>query len=222
MDEFEDRIDYGINYVRNTIIGLSMKHKPVIVSGIYVYDPELSYSTFLNIKPYKRVEGKTIVTKTICNHISVWDEYVIPYFDFQPDHNKHRFYLICEAYTYQSNGITRGGLRPTDQLKVNPIIPFSEEYRLHDIPQDKYIDFFDFADGKYAWIFGEQFIDKKLIKKEKKHLKKKQKTVDKPEITLNTLSNGVVIPEYPLHVNKHSTKYKKAFQTLSSEWIMNN
>ena len=219
MTDFEEKIDYGINYVRNAVIGLSMKHKPVIVSGIYLYNNDLSYSTFLDIKPYK--QGTSVVTKTLCNHISIWNEYVTPYFNFKPQYDKHRFYLICEAYTYVTDGVRRGGLRPTEELKINPIIPYEDEKILHEIPQDKYIDFFKFADGKYAWIFGHpNFIGSKLIKKERKHLKvHKPETKEEPEIVLNKLSNGVIIPDYPFHINKNSTKYKKAFQTLSSDWM---
>jgi len=215
-----ERTDYRINYVRNAIIGLSMKHKPVIVSGIYYYNQNLTYSTFLNIKPYKKVDGKVVATKQICNHISVWNEFVEPYMDLTVENDKHRFYLICEAYTYETDGVTRGGLKPTEKLGVTPILPFEEEEKLKDIPQDEYIDFFDFADGKYAWVFGEPFIDKKLIKRREKYLRRKNREIEKeePEIQLNTLSNGIVIPECPLNVSKYSTKYKKAFQLLDESW----
>ena len=221
--ELLEKIDWGRNYIRNTIRGLAKKNKPVIISGKYVHNPERSYCTFLNIKPFKRIEGEQIETKEICDHVSIWDEYIMPYFQFSADDHDRIFYLICEAYVYIYNGVERGGLKPSNKLGINPIIPLEDEETLYAIPQEYYIDFFDFADGKYAWIYGHpDFMDKKL--KKNKHLKSpllKQTEEVKEDIEpIPFEDQSLQIPAYPYPINKKSNKYLKAFQVLEEDWIL--
>ena len=82
--------------------------------------------------------------------------------------------LVCRALEYQGkDGSWRGGIYLTEELNIPPVLHVNYPKAraiIASIPQDKYIDFFDFAEGRYAfvgrnmWATGHKIVPK-LVQK---------------------------------------------------------
>lgn len=142
----------GRNYIRNTLLALARLNKPFIIKGTYFAHPYQEYITYKNIRPYTSMTAKT---NQICDHINVMEEDVRKYLSIDTKDNGRTDILVCRAVEYHSKeGSLRGGILLTEELGIPPVIRESyQEARaiIASIPQDKYVDFFTFAEGRYAF-----------------------------------------------------------------------
>ncbi len=148
-----DDVDYdGRNYIRNTFLALAKLNKPFIIKGTYFAHPYQDYITYKNIRPYT---SRTAKTNQICDHINVMEEDVRKYLAIDPKANGRTDILVCRAMEYQGkDGSWRGGIFLTEELGIPPVI--NETYQearemVSSIPKDKGVDFFTFAEGRYAF-----------------------------------------------------------------------
>lgn len=175
----------GRNYIRNTFLALARINKPFILKGTYYAHPYQDYITYKNIRPYI---SKTAKTNQICDHINVMEEDVQKYLAIDLKANGRTDILVCRAMEYQGkDGSWRGGIFLTEELGIPPVI--SESYQevvamVSSIPRDKYVDFFTFAEGRYAyygrnlWKTGHKIEPKTVQKpsvKNKKHRNRSNK-----------------------------------------------
>ena len=174
----------GRNYIRNTILGLKKLGKPFILSGNYFASENLDYVTYRNIRPYVPEGAKT---NQICDHINVRPADVEKYIAIRPDITCRRDYLVCRAMEYRGkDGQVRGGIVLTEELGIPPVMrkdyPPSEKI-LASVPKHLYVDFFTFAEGRYAYYGQNLWVNGHKIKpspepeeetKPKKHKKEKQ------------------------------------------------
>lgn len=159
----------GRNYLRNTIKALAKINKPFIVSGRYTPRNGYDYVTYTNIRPYIP-EGAS--TNQICDHINVMREDVEKYIGVGGVKGRNPLdYLVCRAKEYRGeDGTTRGGIILTDELGIPPVLcaeyPSSRKI-IESADKDKYVDFFSFAEGRYA--FYRQARRLPLLKREMNH-----------------------------------------------------
>ena len=167
----------GRNYARNTIRALAHVNKPFIIRGNYYASgcKEIDYITYTDIRPYVP-QGAS--TSQICNHLNVMRQDVEKYIAVRPDIEYQRDYLICRAHTYtDKKGVLRGGIRLTEELGVPPVLKANYEKTrsiLEAIPAYRYIDFFSFAEGRYAYYGETKWEDGHKQTEEKKHKGKKK------------------------------------------------
>lgn len=178
----------GRNYLRNTILALASLNKPFIVRGAYFARPNLKYITYKNIRPYVSKNAKT---NQICDHINVMEEDVKKYLAINSKVNGRGDILICRAMQYRGkDGSWRGGIYLTEELNIPPII--HENYpearaMISSIPQKQYVDFFSFAEGRYAffgrniWSTGHKIMPKSVQKTPSQ--KKKQRNRQTKEVS---------------------------------------
>lgn len=176
--------NYGRDYLRNPILGLMQYNKPIIVEAYLQSKQVESYYTFKNVKPFHLKHRRNL--KVFCDHINISKLQVDRY--FTDDLRKSRSYmyvLVCNPYTYiGDNGENRGGLDLTNSLGIPPIMTISEAMeKLKDVDPSLYVDYTDFADGRYIGI------DIKKINERKKHEKylrkqerKKQRAAEVKEV----------------------------------------
>jgi len=150
----------GRNYYRNTILALAQINKPFIVRGRYVPNPALDYLTYVDIRPYVPAGAST---NLICDHLNVMMLDFSRYIAVRPELCYTKDYLVCRADTYtDAAGETRGGIVLTEELGIPPVIsagyPRSREI-IDTVDKDRYVDFFSFAEGRYAYYGKNQWAD---------------------------------------------------------------
>ncbi len=178
----------GRNYIRNTLLALARLNKPFIIKGSYFAHPFQEYITYKNIRPYT---SKTAKTNQICDHINVMEEDVQKYLAIDPKANGRIDILICRAMEYQGkDGFWRGGIYLTEELGIPPVI--RENYpearaMISSIPRDQYVDFFIFAEGRYAfygrnlWATGHKIVPKPVQKPPAKKNKQRNRSSRQPK-----------------------------------------
>lgn len=150
----------GRNYLRNTILALAKINKPFIIKGKYKANPELAYLTYLDIRPYVPVGAST---NAICDHLNIMEPDLCQYFAVRPDLNYTKDYLVCRAVRYEgAAGEVRGGIILTEELGIPPVMsavyPGSRAI-IESVSKDKHVDFFSFAEGRYAYYGRNQWED---------------------------------------------------------------
>lgn len=178
----------GRNYRRNTLLALAQTNKPFIIKGTYLTHPYQDYVTYTNIRPFT---SKTAKTNQICDHLNVMEEDASKYIGLDPRANGRIDILVCRAIEYQGkDGTWRGGIRLTEELGIPPVIRMDyQEARtmVSSIPQDKYVDFFAFAEGRYAfygpnlWKNGHKITPKPVQQPTAKKKKQSNRTGGQPQ-----------------------------------------
>ena len=77
--------------------------------------------------------------------------------------NYTKDYLVCRAVTYSdASGDIRRGIVLTEELGIPPVItsgyPESREI-IGTVDKSRYVDFFSFAEGRYAYYGENQWAD---------------------------------------------------------------
>ena len=144
-----------------TVQNLIRFNKPVILKANYRYTAmEQVYITFTNLRPYKQGVEKV---RRICDHANFFQTDILKLYGEFWNHNLPPYqavYLVCRPYIYfGENWQKRGGFCLTDELDIPPI-QLTDVF-IKDIPQERYVDFAEFALGKYL-------CPKKATKKRKK------------------------------------------------------
>ena len=178
----------GRNYIRNTLLALAKMDKPFIVKGTYLSHPYKKYITYKYIRPFVSMTAKT---NLICDHLNVMEEDVQKYIAIYPKANGRTDILVCRALEYQGkDGSWRGGIYLTEELNIPPVLHINypkARAMIASIPQDKYVDFFDFAEGRYAfygrnlWVTGHKIVPKSVQKNPSQ--KKKQRNRQQKEVS---------------------------------------
>ena len=170
------------NYMRNTLLALSAKDKPFIIRGYYVANPNLDYVTYTDIRPYVP-QGAS--TNQICNHINITAEQVERYIDIRPELHYVKDFLVCRARIYHGRGdVCRGGVVLTEELGIPPVMrvdyPKSREI-LAQIPKERYIDFFTYAEGRYAYYGENPWVNGHKVRPSKPHIERRKVQYQEPE-----------------------------------------
>ena len=150
----------GRNYFRNTLLALARLDKPFIIRGRYFANPHLDYLTYTDIRPYVPAGAST---NMICDHVNVMLPDLSKYIAVRPEVNYTKDYLVCRAVTYSdASGDIRGGIVLTEELGIPPVItsgyPESREI-IGTVDKSRYVDFFSFAEGRYAYYGENQWAD---------------------------------------------------------------
>ncbi len=170
------------NYMRNTLLALSAKDKPFIIRGYYAANQNLDYVTYTDIRPYVP-QGAS--TNQICNHINITADLVERYIDIRPELHYVKDFLICRAQIYHGRGdVCRGGVVLTEELGIPPVIraDYSKAREiLAQIPKERYIDFFTFAEGRYAYYGENLWINGHKAKQDKAHTVHRKPQYEEPK-----------------------------------------
>jgi len=150
----------GRNYYRNTILALAKINKPFIVRGRYVPHPDLDYLTYVDIRPYVPTGAST---NLICDHLNVMLLDFSKYIAVRPELGYTKDYLVCRGVKYKDDsGNIRGGVVLTEELGIPPVIcatyPKSKDI-IESVDKSRYMDFFTFAEGRYAYYGRNQWTD---------------------------------------------------------------
>ena len=94
-------------------------------------------------------------------------------------------FLICRAQIYHGRGnVCRGGVILTEELGIPPVIrtdyPKAREI-LAQIPKEKYIDFFTFAEGRYAYYGENLWINGHKAKQDKVYTVHRKPQYEEPK-----------------------------------------
>ena len=137
--------------------------KPFVVSGRYQYNAErkLDYVTYLDIRPYVPIGASTM---SICDHVNIMYPDCVRYIAMRSQANYAKDYLVCRARKYiEYNGDIRGGILLTEELGIPPVISasYTDSRKIIDkVPKHKYVDFFTFEEGQFAFWNKKECIDK--------------------------------------------------------------
>ena len=164
-------------------------NKPIVVEGYLQSRNVELYYTFKNIKPFHLTHRRNL--RVLCDHINISKLQVDRYFtDNLRKASSYIYVLICNPYTYTGdNGEIRGGLELTETLGISPIMTTQEAMQqLKDVDTKLYVDYVDFADGKYIGI------DINKIKERKRHekylRKQEKKKQEKQSYEVKELSSS--------------------------------
>ena len=139
------------NFYRLTIQGLLKKQKPFIISAKYVPNQHTpGMLTFIDIRPYID-DGLWWKSSMICDHININEELIAKYISFGKPDGLVEVVMVCKAYIYADN---RGGITLDENFK-RPI-QFKAEALITEEMRESCIDWFEFAEGRYAWRNGER------------------------------------------------------------------
>ena len=164
------RDDYNKNYVRNIILQLRKENKPVIIQCRLISEARRWCYTFANIRPF--ILDKSKKTKQLCDHLNIFKIQANGLIDDIKELNKD-YVLVCRPYTYENNGIARGGMRLTGELNIPQIMEVDEAYSIvSKVDINEYVNFNTFADGKYV---GRDIIAEKKEKSRQKFIRKEKR-----------------------------------------------
>ncbi len=175
----------GRNYLRNTILALAKINKPFIIKGKYKANPELAYLTYVDIRPYVPAGAST---NAICDHLNIMESDLCQYFAVRPELNYTKDYLVCRAVKYEgAAGEVRGGIILTEELGIPPVM--SAVYTgsraiIESVPKDRHVDFFSFAEGRYAYYGRNQWEDGHKARQRIIDKKRKESAARKLDLTL--------------------------------------